>query len=88
MRRPAIAAKPAPARTPMRCGGGDAGEVRDDLLALGTEGHTDADFATTFGDRAGEDAVEAGGDEREGEKRESAETLERRRWRLRSSLTT
>ena len=36
------------------------------------EGHADADFATTLDDGAGEDAVEAGGDESEGEERESA----------------
>src|SRR6202012_4082944 len=52
--------------------GRHAGEIRDDLLALGAESHADADFAAALHYGAGEDAVEAGSDERKGEESESA----------------
>jgi len=57
--------------------GGAAGEVGDDLLALGAEGHADADFAAALGDGAGENAVRG----RWRRARGRGGRIRRRRWR-------
>jgi len=88
MRRPAIAAKPAPARTPMAMRRAATRARFETICWRWAPRAIRMPISRRRSVTVGEDAVEAGGDEREGEKRESAGDAGRRRWRLRSSLTT